>query len=480
MKSRLDKVLFRILGKDVTFPPENYKLPAFVKVISKIFSYVFTIALLLLGAVGLVSAYLNPFTYLLPYVDNCYSYLGVTACGAETSLIQLETLSTTLYHNMLYTLVGSIAMLTIGLLQPEARRTYFSLPRKIMQTYRAMVTGRDWLIAKIEYLNSESGKWKTTFNVMKSPYSLLTKMGFSPQMAISFLAVGGVATTSVAVNETVFAEKSFFRGDSGLYSAPSDVPLPLTYKDLPNQLEQALLEENTLAISLGAVPVREIILHDISIGEVYKGGSGNGAGATSVIPSVCDATDPAKSGNAKCPAILVSGIPAIAASGDTPAQVATRIRIGEMTVETSRCKEMHFRNSDVHTLTANYNIADGLSIYQEAGDAPRRTQLSGSNSSDSMVTNGGTFDRLLISAGTSGVNGTIGKLELKNIFSKGGLCLFKDLDIGVLNILENEVGHDSNLATKEFKIYDVTARSWSLTDNIELNLSEPPTQEANP
>lgn len=40
-----------------------------------------------------------------------------------------------------------------------------------------------------------------------------------------------------------------------------------------------------------------------------------------------------------------------------------------MTVETSRCREMHFRNSDVHTLTANYNIADGLSIYQEAGDA---------------------------------------------------------------------------------------------------------------
>ena len=78
------------------------------------------------------------------------------------------------------------------------------------------------------------------------------------------------------------------------------------------------------------------------------------------------------------------------------------------------------------------------------------------------------------------MNGTIGKLELKNIFSKGGLCLFKDLDIGVLNILENEVGHDSNLATKEFKIYDLTARSWTLTDNIELNLSEPPTQEANP
>ena len=478
MKLRLDKLLFKILGQNATFPPE--KIPFSFSPAFKFLSYLFTVSLLLFGAFGLASAYLNPVSYLIPYVDNCYSYLGVTGCGIETSLVQVESLSTLLYNNMLYTLVGSVAMLVIGLLQPEIRKMYFSLPATLLSIYRGLVKARDFLIAKIEYLNSESGKWKTTFNVVKSPFTLLTKMGFSPNFAISLLAVGGVATTSVAVNETLLADKSFFRGDSGLYSAPSDVPLPLSYKDLPNQLEQALLEENTLAISLGAVPVREIILHDISIGEVYKGGSGNGVGATSVIPSVCDATDPAKSGNAKCPAILVSGIPAIPASGDTPAQVATRIRIGEMTVETSRCREMHFRNSDIHTLTANYNIADGISIYQEAGDAPRRTQLSGSNSSDSMVTNGGTFDRLLISAGTSGVNGTIGKLELKNIFSKGGLCLFKDLDIGVLNILENEVGHDSNLATKEFKIYDVTARSWTLTDNIELNLSEPPTQEANP
>ena len=70
MKSRLDKVLFKLLGR--------------------VLSYIFTISLLLLGAVGLISAYINPFTYALPYVNNCYSYLGVTGCGAETSLIQLD------------------------------------------------------------------------------------------------------------------------------------------------------------------------------------------------------------------------------------------------------------------------------------------------------------------------------------------------------------------------------------------------------
>ena len=480
MKSRLDKVLFRILGKDVTFPPENYKLPAFIKVIPKIFSYVFTIALLLLGAVGLVSAYLNPFTYLLPYVDNCYSYLGVTACGAETSLIQLESLSTTLYHNMLYTLVGSIAMLTIGLLQPEARRTYFSLPRKTIQTYRAMVVARDWLINKIETLNAESGKWKTTFNVLKSPYSLLTKMGFSPNMAISFLAVGGVATTTVAVDQTVFADKSFFRGDAGVYSAPRDTPLPLTAKNVTEEIEKVLQsEQNTLAITLGTVPVREIKIENVSVGEIYKGSSGNDAGNSSAIPSTCDATNPAKTGNAKCPAILVSGIPANA--DVNPAIVATRLRIAEMNLSRSRCKEIIFEDVDSHSINISYNHADGISIYQQAGTAPRRNAMGGHHQAENMTTSGGTYDRLLIIANSSGVNGEIGKLDLSNIYSKGGICLFKNLDIGQLNITENEAGDDNNLATKEFQIKNtVLGANWSVVDNVELNMIEPTIEVANP
>jgi hypothetical protein len=463
MKFKLDKVFF-------------------IKVIYRIFSYVFTIALLLLGAVGLVSAYLNPFTSLLPYVDNCYSYLGMTACGAETSLIQLETLSTVLYHNMLYTLVGSVAMLTIGLLQPEARRTYFSLPRKTMQTYRAIVVARDWLIAKIEYLNSESSKWKTTFNVIKSPYILLTKAGFSPQMAISFLAVGGVATTSVAVNETLLADKSFFRGDAGVYVGASDIPLAVTAKNVPQDIETVLkTEQNTLAIILGAIPVREIKIENVSVGAIYKGSAGSDAGNTSAIPTTCDANNPAKTGTALCPAILVSGVPAIAASGDTPAQVATRLRIAEMTLSRSRCKEIIFEDVDAHTIDISYNTADGLSIYQSAGTAPRRNAMGGHHQAENMTTSGGTYDRLLIIANTSAVNGEIGKLDLSNIYSKGGICLFKNLDVGTLKITENEAGDDNNLASKEFLIRNsVLGANWSVVDNVEINMIEPVLEVANP
>ena len=444
MKSRLDKVLFRILGKDVTFPPENYKLPAFIKVISKIFSYVFTIALLLLGAVGLVSAYLNPFTYLLPYVDNCYSYLGVTACGAETSLIQLESLSTTLYHNMLYTLVGSIAMLVIGLLQPEARRTYFSLPRKTMQAYRAIVTARDYLIAKIEYLNSESGKWKRVFQVMRSPYSLLRAMGLSPNMAVSFLAVGGVASTTVAVDQVVFSEASFARGDSGIYAAAlfnDDKSL-----DIPTELIEG---DNTLQINLGARPVSEISISNVTV-NAYAGSS---------LPS------------GKAETILVSGNP----TTTDPAFTATRLEIGTFIFEKNRCESLEFQDISAHEIIIEDNLSDGQSIVQTIGTGRNLAVIGGHHQADFLSTEGGGYDRIWIDAPVSNTNGRIGKLTLSNIYTKGGSCVLKNMDIGVLRISQNEIGGDSDLATKAFKVLGtVKASNWSVNRNTEKAMGNPP------
>ena len=445
--------------------------------VSTVMAIALTVALLLVGIIGLALSYVNPVQWILPYVSSCFDYVG---CWVQPTLIYLSGVIETLNANWLVTLPTSFVLLSMGLLQPESRRNIKAFPRKVLSAYRKVCSWRDWLFAKIEYLNGESAKWRRAFNIAKSPYSALRFMGLSPQMAIGLLVAGSTATTAVTVNE-VTQSKSFSNGDSGVYDAPSDVPLALNTKDLPSPIVQALSEENTLAISLGSVPVREIKLDDISIGEIYKGSAGTDAGNTSVIPSVCDATNPAKSGNAKCPAILVTGIPAIAASGDTPAQVATRIRIGQMEVSTSRCKTMQFEDIDVHTLELHHLVADGMSVYQTAGTAPRRTQLLGSHSSENMNTSGGTFDRLLVIAGTSGVSANIGTLSLKNIFSKGSSCIFKNLDIGVLKILENEVGHDNNLATKDFKILNtVTARNWSLIDNFELNLTEPATQLANP
>jgi hypothetical protein len=480
--SRLDKIMFRILGKNFQFPPEGSKPSKIAKKTLKLFSYFAIVTLLILGSIGLVSSYLNPFSLLLPYVDNCYSYVGISACGVETSLLQLESIAFTLQTFMLYSLVASIAMIVVALMQPESRRIYFSLPRKTIQFYKAMVGTRDWIITKVDKLNAESGKWKRVFQIMRSPYSLLRAMGFSPNMAVSFLAIGGVASTTVAVDQTVFADKNFFNGDAGVYQAPRDVPLALTTKNLPEDIEKVLkTEQNTLAITLNAVPVREIKIENVSVGAIYKGSAGSDAGNSSAIPVTCDATNPAKTGNALCPAILVSGIPAVAASGDTPAVVATRIRIAEMTLSSSRCKEIVFEDVDAHSIDISYNHADGISLYQQAGTAPRRSPMGGHHQAENLTTSGGTYDRLLIIANSSGVNGEIGKLDLTNIYSKGGVCLFKNLDIGTLNILQNEAGDDNNLATKEFLIKNtVLGSNWNVVDNIEINMIEPTIEIANP
>ena len=98
-----------------------------------------------------------------------------------------------------------------------------------------------------------------------------------------------------------------------------------------------------------------------------------------------------------------------------------------------------------------------------------------------MVTSGGTYDRVVVVAPNSGVNGEIGSLTLSNVYSKGSSCLFKNLDIGVLTIVENEVGADSSLLSKEFTILNtVLGANWTVTDNVELIMSEPTIEEANP
>ena len=423
----------------------------YLNIVAKFFSYIITIALLLFGIVGLASAFLNPFTYLLPYVENCYSYFNLTACGTETYLVQLETLATTLNHYMWYTVIGSASMVAVGLLQPESRRTYSSLPRKAIRTYVGIKNGRDWVIAKIELLNAESAKWKTTFNIMKSPYTLLIKLGFSPQMALGLLFASSTVGTGIVANETVFADKCFSCGDYGEYNAPSAKPLDRDYSD------------NTLQINLGAIPVREITIENVSVGTVY---TGDAAGSeASILPS------------GKSEAILISGNPISA----DPVFAATRIEIGKFIFEKSRCKSVDFSDADIHTIIIEHNASDGQSIIQTSGSARNRAIGGGHHQAEAMITSGGTYDRIWIDAPSSGVNGKIGTLTLSNVYSKGGTCTFKNLDIGTLIIRQNEIGNDSDLATKEFQITNtVTGANWTVTDNVEITMSEPATQLGNP
>jgi len=423
--------------------------------VSTVMAIALTVALLLVGIIGLALSYVNPVQWILPYVSNCFDYVG---CWVQPTLIYTSGVIETLNANWLITLPTSLVIFSLGLLQPDSRRNIKAFPSKVLSAYRKVCSWRDWLFGKIEYLNGESAKWRRAFNIAKSPYSLLRALGLNPQMAIGLLAVGSTAGTGVIVNETVLAERSFSNGDSGVYLAPLDAPTFFDEKD------------NTLKINLGAVAVREIKIENVSAGTIF---SGDEAGAkASVLPSTCGSN-----GSTACTeAILISGNPTV--TGDN-AFTETRMKIGTFIVEKSRCKSMDFSDIDAHTIVVEHNASDGQSITQESGNARNRAIGGGHHQAEAMVTSGGTYDRIVIDAPNSGIHGKIGTLTLSNVYTKGGSCTFKNMDVGVLKILQNEVGHDSNLVTKEFQISGVKGANWTVTDNVELILPEPALDKGN-
>ena len=64
-----------------------------------------------------------------------------------------------------------------------------------LKGYRKAKIWRDKILATVEYLQTESAKWKALFTTLKAPYSLLRAMGFSPQFAGSLLAAGSIAVS---------------------------------------------------------------------------------------------------------------------------------------------------------------------------------------------------------------------------------------------------------------------------------------------
>ena len=155
-------------------------------------------------------------------------------------------------------------------------RTVVSIPGAILRSpmgaYRKTIAVRDWVFAKVEYLNSESEKWKRAFNIAKSPYSFLRLMGFSPQMAAGVLAIGSTVGGGVVVNETIIDRPpSFAAGDPGVYNAPSDRPI-FTDRGF-----------NTLRLDLGTTPIGTVEISDITVGTAYTGSTLPGGETKPVI-----------------------------------------------------------------------------------------------------------------------------------------------------------------------------------------------------
>jgi len=309
--------------------------------------------------------------------------------------------------------------------------------------YKSIVRARNWFLAKVEYLQNESAKWKALFTTLKLPYSALRMAGFSPQMAVTLLFAGSAVGGGVMVTEALEG-RSFSRGDAGVYLAPGDVPI--SYVDDPEEEGY-----NTLRIDLGATPVRAITIENVSIGTVFTG---------SALPSGTQE------------AVLINGVPA--SQGFT----ATRLEVGHLIFEKSRCKKLELTDIQAHTLIVRGNASDGQSISPSPGTSRMRAIGGGHHQADELRHSGGTFDRIWIQAPISGTNGKVDKLTLSNLYTKGGPCVLARMNVGTMEILLNEVGYSSGgFATKEFTITtSVTAANMQISDNVEVTIAEPATQ----
>jgi hypothetical protein len=300
-----------------------------------------------------------------------------------------------------------------------------------VKMFRVTVKARDWILGKVAYLEQESQKWKTTFMLVKSPYTILIKMGLNPQMATSLLIGGSAIGGGVVVNETLLAEPSFARGDAGVYAAPIDQP------------EFYSEQFNTLRVDLGSVAVKELTIDSVSIGNVFAGSS-LPSGATTAID--------------------VGGV----GSADT------WLIVGHLIFEKNRCDTLLMTSIQTRELVVDSNVSDGQSLAMGAGSHIPRSVNMGHHSTV-MQTTSGLYDRIH----TSGTNGQVDTLRISNAYTRGGACWLHRIKAGKISILGNMIGEGDGLANKDFEIQtSVTASNIINTNNVEFVVSKPATLAA--
>jgi hypothetical protein len=283
---------------------------------------------------------------------------------------------------------------------------------------------RDWVVAKVEYVHSESAKWRAAWTAIKLPYTALRAMGLNPQMAIGLLVAGSTVGGGYAAAE-VFADRSFSRGDAGVYSAPLDIPTSYTEGD------------NTLLVQLSSVPVGSITLTSLDVGTSYS-----------------NSTLPAGQTNA----IEVGG----------SAALSNYLEIGELIIDRWRCTTFRMEHTSAHTLNITGTVADGLSVSPVPG-VIRKRAVGGGNRAQNMSVENSTYDQIRITAPTSGVNGQVDVLRISNLATRGGGCLISRVKAGTITVKFLVVGAGNGLAQKDM----IVASSTSFTvANISENVEE--------
>ena len=296
--------------------------------------------------------------------------------------------------------------------------------------YLVMAARRDWVVAKIEYAHAESAKWRAMWAMAKFPYTALRAVGLNQQSALALLAVGSTAGGGVIVNETLLAERSFARGDAGVFLAPLDIPTSYTEGD------------STLLVQLGDVSVGEIEIDSISVGEAYD---------DSELP------------DGETNAIEIGGSEAL----------SNYLEVGELIIDRWRCDTFRMEDTEAHTLIVDGSLADGLSISPTLG-VVRKRAVGGGNRAQDMTVNNSTYDQIRIEASVDGTNGAVDVLRVSNLLTTGGGCLVSRVRAGTISVSYLVVGSGDGLSAKDMVVATSTVASLiELTSNTEELVSKP-------
>ena len=430
----------------------------YLPVLRSIFRRLVGILVLVTAMIGFLVIAVDPMQWLAPLLPvRLHTAFGLIYVDQAYVQGLLTTLHTDQIVFGVAIGISSLLVLTAGLLLVQdpmqalkslgsgIKSSPMAFIRSPITTYRRLIRVRNWLLVKVEYLQSESQKWKTAFTILKLPYSVLRSMGLSPQMAATFLVAGSAVGGGVVVNETILSERSFTRGDSGVYSAQPTANDLVSWADVPTAYYE---DDNTLRVDLGATPLGLLEIDSVTVGTAY---------ANSTLPS------------GETSVVLVGGLP----TTSSPAFTETYLEVGHLIVDRWRCTQLTLANIEVFDLIVKQNASDGHSFAPVAG-VPRARGIGGGNRADAMITSGGYYDQIKITAASSGQNGFVDVMRLKNIYTKGGTCTLSRIKAGTIEVLLNEVGSGDGLSAKDFTIAtSVIYKTFTNEDNVEVLISPP-------
>ena len=151
---------------------KKYLKPAFNKLIIAM-KYILSGAFIVAGVLGLTISYLNPMQFIVPILPL---QIEGTIISVDQALVQ--SWLTLINTNLIAAVAISSTLFLMGILVHvrnfktwwlNLRKAPMGIVRLPIRAYRRVSIGRNWLLAKVAYLNEESAKWKMTFKIMVSP-----------------------------------------------------------------------------------------------------------------------------------------------------------------------------------------------------------------------------------------------------------------------------------------------------------------------